>query len=1023
MKKTIPILFFLLLCVRFFTQDYVPTNGIKDDLSQPVALTNATVHVNSSTTLINASIVIEKGKIIAVGENITPPKNAVVYPLDGMHIYASFIDLYSSFGLQKPVSKKKPLKPQYKSSKQGPYYWNESVNSEHNAVTNFKNNPDQQNELLKKGFGVVLSHRENGVLRGSGFLTALNTSPNTSVLENRAANFYSFKKGTSTQAYPSSLMGCIALIKQFFLDADWYGKANPDFRDLSIEGHLESLENPHIFITSNVLDILRADKIGKEFDVNFLFKSGGDDYERVEELKAAGIKLIVPIKFPKAYNVENPHDANRVSTHQLRHWKYAPHNLSILEENQLSFAITSNGLSSKKFISNLRLAVSKGLSKEVAYQALTEIPAAYLNKSNSLGTIEKGKWANFIVTSREFFEENGEILENWTQGKQHILSKLVSDDIRGKYNLNINQNIRTIVVNGNKEKPKATLRYNVIRDSTIDGVFVLDSITGRPIKITKQKIVPISIKLEGKQITLAFKLNNGNYGLSGYVNFDSGSWDGNGLDPNGEWFKWSAIRNQKKIEKKKTISLTKDSSKFNPLFPSVSYGFDSLPKQLPYLIKNTTVWTSETDGILYNTDVLINDGKIAHIGNILDVVDQKTIVIDGTNKHLTSGIIDEHSHIGVSRGVNEASHSITAEVSISDVINPNDINIFRQLAGGVTTAQLLHGSANPIGGQSAIIKLRWGSSAEKMKFNQAPKFIKFALGENVKQSNWGDFNNIRFPQTRMGVEQIYYDAFLRAREYGDDWQRYLQSKKKGKYQLPRPRKDLQLETLLEILNKERYITCHSYVQSEINMLLKVADSLNFTLNTFTHILEGYKVADKMKAHGAGGSTFSDWWAYKYEVKDAIPQNASLMNQMGITVAVNSDDAEMGRRLNQEAAKGIKYGGMSEEDALNMITINPAKLLHIDHIVGSIKQGKDADVVLWSENPLSIYAKVEKTFIDGKLYFDITTQQQRETHLMKERNQIIGEMIAFKNAGGKVQKVENEKSSTHNCGTIKDDGDE
>ena len=334
---------------------------------------------------------------------------------------------------------------------------------------------------------------------------------------------------------------------------------------------------------------------------------------------------------------------------------------------------------------------------------------------------------------------------------------------------------------------------------------------------------------------------------------------------------------------------------------------------------------------------------------------------------------------------------------------------------------MLHGSANPVGGQSALIKLRWGSTAEEMKFENAPGFIKFALGENVKQSNWGDRNTIRFPQSRMGVEQVYYDAFTRAKEYGDKWETYYNTKRKGRFILDKPRKDLQLETLLEILNSQRFITCHSYVQSEINMLMKVADSMGFTLNTFTHIVEGYKVADKMKKHGAGGSTFSDWWAYKYEVKEAIPHNASLLNAMGIIVAINSDDAEMGRRLNQEAAKGIKYGGMSEEDALNMVTINPAKLLHINDRVGSIKVGKDADLVLWTNSPLSIYSKVDKTFIDGKLYFDLNKQSIKEMELRKERASIISKMIAFKNSGGKVQKIKSTNETLHNCSLIKDDG--
>ena len=331
------------------------------------------------------------------------------------------------------------------------------------------------------------------------------------------------------------------------------------------------------------------------------------------------------------------------------------------------------------------------------------------------------------------------------------------------------------------------------------------------------------------------------------------------------------------------------------------------------------------------------------------------------------------------------------------------MNIYRNLAGGVTSAQLLHGSANPIGGRSAIIKLKWGETAENMVYKNAPKFIKFALGENVKQSRYT--NGVRFPQTRMGVEQVFTDYFQRAKEYDA-------LKKSGKPY----RKDLEMEVIAEILNKERFVTSHSYVQSEINMLMKVAEKFNFNINTFTHILEGYKLADKMKKHGVGGSTFSDWWAYKYEVNDAIPFNAAIMHNAGVTVAINSDDREMSRRLNQEAAKSIKYGGMTEIEAWNMITINPAKLLHLDKQTGSIKVGKDADVVLWTDHPLSIYAKVQTTIIDGTVYFDIDQDLAKRKAVKKERSQLMNMMMNVKINGGKVQAPIKKIQREVNCET-------
>ena len=450
----------------------------------------------------------------------------------------------------------------------------------------------------------------------------------------------------------------------------------------------------------------------------------------------------------------------------------------------------------------------------------------------------------------------------------------------------------------------------------------------------------------------------------------------------------------------KLADAKKDSTKKNNvigalLYPFVGFGNTEKPKSENMLIKNATVWTSEAAGNLDNTDVLIENGKISKIGKNLSAAN--ALVIDGTGKHLTAGIIDEHSHIALS-SINEAGQSSSAETRMSDVVNPDDINVYRQLAGGVTTSQLLHGSANSIGGQSAVVKLKWGGNVSEMLLPEA-QFIKFALGENVKQSSRTDATGVRFPRTRMGVEQVFMDHFIRAREYDRSWASY--NSMKNKIGVPAPRRDIELDALVEILNGKRHITCHSYVQSEINMLLKVADSLGFKVNTFTHILEGYKVADKMKKHGAAGSSFADWWAYKMEVKDAIPYNAAIMSKVGVVTSINSDDAEMARRLNQEAAKTVEYGGILETEAMKMVTINPAKMLHLDNRTGSIKVGKDADLVLWNNHPLSIYARPDYTIIEGTVYYSTDKDEKRRAEVDKERARLIQKMISAKTGGANV----------------------
>jgi imidazolonepropionase-like amidohydrolase len=500
-----------------------------------------------------------------------------------------------------------------------------------------------------------------------------------------------------------------------------------------------------------------------------------------------------------------------------------------------------------------------------------------------------------------------------------------------------------------------------------------------------------------------------NIRLTGTVS--GNEWRGYGEDSVGNRFTWTAAFSAADSARSRV-----DSARKRPLllgkvtYPFLPHGWEEgqAPKQETILIKNATVWTSEKEGNLANTDVLLKNGKIAAIGKNLS--ENGARVIDGTGKHVTPGIIDEHSHIAAA-SINEGGQSVTSEVRIADNLNPDDINIYRQLSGGVTTSHILHGSANTIGGQTQLIKLRWGANDEGLKFKGWTGQIKFALGENVKRSPAQANQQNRYPDTRMGVEQVLEDAFTRAKQYEKEWKTYEAGGRKG----VAPRRDLELEALVEILNNKRHITCHSYVQSEINMALHMGEKMGYKYNTFTHILEGYKVADKMKLHGANASTFSDWWNYKMEVIDAIPYNAYLMQMAGLNVAINSDDAEMARRLNQEAAKSVKYGGMSEVDALKMVTINPAKMLHVEDKVGSLKVGKDADVVVWSDNPLSIYAKSLYTIVDGTIYFDREKEEQKENLIASERMRIVKKMNSEKSSGRPVTPVQPSYQVMQSCG--------
>lgn len=986
MKKLITLIVCIVVAFSVFAQPTFPQNGVYDHREGLYAFTNATVHTTYNQTLENATLVIRNGKIEAVGVGATIPKGAIVVDLQGKHIYPSFIDLYAEYGLQKAkaVGKTPQQQPQMLSNKAGAYLWNEAMKPEFSAAQNFETNEKEASALRKLGFGTVLTHQNDGINRGTGAVVLLsNDREHNIILKENAGQFFSFSKGVSTQSYPSSLMGSIALLRQTYLDADWYKRSGyQKMRNLSLEAWNDNASLPQFFRVRDRLEILRADKIAKEFGVKYTYLGNGDEYMRLDAIRQTGAAIVIPVNFPAAFDVQDPFDALQADLTDMKHWELAPTNPAQLAKANIEFAFTLEGLKNKNdFLKNIKKAIEYGLSEEDALKAMTFTPAKLAGISNQVGTLEKGKLANFIVTSHSLFDDKMQIHHNWVNGQPDVLKPLTATDLRGTYVLNFNNQTDTLTVSGSLEKPEFSLKTN---DSTT---------------------LKVKHSFNNGLISFSFNDEKGVTALSGTL-VENG-WNGRGTLANGDWIDWSAtkVKAHEEKEEKKKEDEKKPSELGAITYPFTAFGWEAKPKQQTFLIKNATVWTNEADGILKNTDVLVENGKIKKVGKNLSAKD--AIEIDGTGKHLTSGIIDEHSHIAISRGVNEGTQSSSAEVRIGDVVNSEDINIYRQLAGGVTTAQLLHGSANPIGGQAALIKLRWGSTPEQMKFENADGFIKFALGENVKQSNWGNDNRIRFPQTRMGVEQVYEDYFTRAREY----------EAAMKNDPLNTRQDLELDAMVEILNKKRFVTCHSYVQSEINMLMHIAENHGFVLNTFTHILEGYKVADKMKAHGAGASSFSDWWAYKAEVLDAIPYNGALMHSQGVTVAFNSDDAEMARRLNQEAAKAVMYGGVSEEEAWKFVTLNPAKLLHIDNRVGSVKAGKDADIVLWSDNPLSVYARAEKTFVDGVLLYDLEAEAAKRAAVQAERARLIQKMLDAKVGGEATQPVRNSKKHLYHCGHL------
>ncbi len=942
----------------------VPTavvNGNLDNRHTVIALTHATVHLNANQTLENATLLLQNDRIISIKTDATVPDNAMQKDYSGMHIYPGFIHLDTSVGLPE-LPDKKPFSwggPEtLNSTIAGAYNSNAAIKAAYDAAKDYSLDSKGHAKLRAAGFTNALSYRKDGIMRGTSVLTHLgDQAEELNIITSQAAQHLSFDKGSSQQDYPISLMGSVALIRQTWLDAEWYSQQSEmvDF-DLAAINNNQAL--PKIFSAQSWAQSLLAAKIAGEFNTEFVVKTAADDFKNIQAISQTGQTLIVPLSTPDAPAIKDDLDAWNVDYNDLKAWEVAPFNTVLLQQQGVEFALipdeSPQGLDS--FLKDLRSAHQHGLSEKNIIAGLTEVPAKIL-KNNDIGSLKAGKYANFIVTTGPLLDDNSQIAETWVAGMSNTIKGMPQLQ-PGLYQLSQDETDYQFNLTDDEGKIKAS-----VVDTADENKYAI-SVNGNFVNITvnndESKHEFLGVLNERK--LMALQPNDWQINRLGDVS-----------TPESDDSEDSSAKTQ--VQNKVIPSIPK---------PFSAYGIHEIDDNDSVLIKNATVWTNESQGILANTDVLVVDGRIKQVGqNLKAGTDSREI--DGTGMHLTSGIVDEHAHIALF-SVNDVAVN-SSMVRMQDVVNPHDVNIYRNLAGGVTAAQLLHGSANPIGGQSALVKLKWGvDKPEDLLIDGADGYIKFALGENVKRSRSPE--SIRYPLTRMGVEQVYRDAFTQAKAYEKAWQDYNKLSSSAQKKTTAPRKDLAMEATLEVVNQDRFVSCHSYVQSEINMLMHVADDFGFNINTFTHILEGYKVADKMQQHGVGASTFSDWWAFKWEVNYAIPYNAALMHNAGVVTAINSDSAEMSRRLNQEAAKSVKYGGLSEQEAWKLVTLNPAKLLHLDQRMGSIKVGKDADLVLWSDNPLSIYAKAEKTMVDGVIYYDRSQQVKIEAQIAEEKNRLV-----------------------------------
>jgi imidazolonepropionase-like amidohydrolase len=956
-----------------------PIEGIRDNGTGYHALVGARVVTSPGQTIDNATIVVRNGLIQSVQRGGTPPAGARVWDLAGHTVYPGFIDAHADLGMDDVPE----------GGDVGPTHWNPQVRAWFSTTDHLRDDEDRRQALRSQGFGSALVVPKQGIFRGTASVVSLgDAGVRDRVLRPDVAQSIGFQRSFELGGrYPDSSMGTIALMKQTFLDAEWYKRAwtayetsGRGFLPPETSAALEALESAVegqqsvIFETRSEEEYLRGKALAEEFGLSAWYRGSGQEYRIIDVLRQSTDPLFVPLSFPDAPDVDDPEAALNASLADLRHWYLAPTSPGRLADAGIDFAITSDGLTSMAdFLPNLRTAVARGLSTDDALAAITTTPARYLGIEGTHGTIAAGKVANLVVAEGDLFTQEVDIRDVWVHGVSYGVTRPAQIDPRG-----------TWVVESDDQWG---FRAQLVLEGT------LNRLRGW-IDIAPGPDVPQGVRVDLESATVVAETGRLEVRFDGEEMGYEGTALLAGAVSGDDFYGWTSLPNGANpsfqgsrtapFEGDEVGTVAADVPEIDLPFirPMMEYGVSALPEQpAAVIVRNATVWTQGPQGRLENADVLIRAGQIAEVGMDLDAPGG-AVEIDGTGKHVTPGMIDPHIHSGVS-SVNETGATIVPEVYMGDVITHNNIDMYRQLAGGLTTAMIKHGSANPIGGENVIVKMRWGGLPEELKLDGGTRTVKFALGENPKRCCYEG----RYPDTRMGTQEIIRDHFLAARDYEREWQDW-EASAEG---LP-PRRDLRMEAILDILNQELLISSHGYRADEYLALIRLAEEFGFRVQTLQHGVEAYKIASELAASGVAAAVWSDWGAFKMEAYDATKYNVRILMEAGVTVSLHSDNAQIASRMNWEAGKLLRTG-LTEEQALTTVTLNAAKVLAIDDRVGSLEAGKDADFVVWGGNPLSQFTRAEQTWVDGRRYFSLEDDAALREQVQRERQQLIQAVLA------------------------------